>query len=767
VPLLTADRQRSREGTQLAPAPVAEPTGGPLLAAELSLFLVTVSVVCGMARLFVDLDYLDTVAVAAVGAHLLAAVLRRLRLGTLTSLAISGVGLVLAVCWLVYPATAWYLLPTASTWDVLTADLSAAWDAFGLVRAPVEALPGFVVGATAAVWVAATLSDLAAFRARSVVEALVPPGAIFFFVAVLGEERNRLASAIAFLAAALLFVLAYRIAYPPDRSVPVGAALQRRSGALARAGFGLAVAAVAVGLLVGPLLPGAEANPVVNLRELDGTGGGSSRITLSPLVDTRGRLVSQSETIVFRVESNLPAFWRTTALDTFDGAVWGSQNTYDVASGTLTAAEQPVSGERVNQTFTIEALGDIWLPAAYTPLSIDGVGSRWDGDSSTLIVRDDRTTPGLTYSVTSLSPTTSFSPEELLAAAETVPPDLLARYTALPDDFDPRITELAQEITAGLQTTYERALALQNWFLTQFQYSTDVATGHGTDRMARFLLEERVGYCEQFAGSFAAMARTLGIPSRVATGFTPGDLVDGQYVVRGEHYHAWPEVYMAERWVYFEPTPGRGAPGAESYTGVPEQQVQNQDLTSTTLAGGGAIGATVPDIALEGLVDFPNEAGGDGDLSGDDTVPVLFRRILIALAIVAALGTAWWIGVPLLARLRRRRRHDAARTAAQDVEASWLDLTESLAAAGVPSDPSETPREYADRAYRQTSVRREQMAEMARVVTASRYGAEAPDDAVAAHAAALVRDLETELRDATEPRERWRRRIDPRPLLRR
>ena len=116
-------------------------------------------------------------------------------------------------------------------------------------------------------------------------------------------------------------------------------------------------------------------------------------------------------------------------------------------------------------------------------------------------------------------------------------------------------------------------VALQDWFRTEFTYSTDVPDGHGNSAIESFL-ENRVGYCEQFAGTFAAMARSLGIPARVAVGFTQGEQQDdGTYVVLGRNAHAWPEVWFdGYGWVPFEPTPGRGMPGAEAYTGVPPQQ---------------------------------------------------------------------------------------------------------------------------------------------------------------------------------------------------
>ena len=78
-------------------------------------------------------------------------------------------------------------------------------------------------------------------------------------------------------------------------------------------------------------------------------------------------------------------------------------------------------------------------------------------------------------------------------------------------------------------------------------------------------LQTRRGLCEQFASTFAVMARTLGIPSRVAVGFTPGELNgDGSYSVFGKNAHAWPEVWFdGIGWVDFEPTPPGAVPGLE------------------------------------------------------------------------------------------------------------------------------------------------------------------------------------------------------------
>ncbi len=78
------------------------------------------------------------------------------------------------------------------------------------------------------------------------------------------------------------------------------------------------------------------------------------------------------------------------------------------------------------------------------------------------------------------------------------------------------------------------------------------------------------GYAEQFAGTYAATARAVGLPSRVAVGFTTGafDPSINTYRVSGKHAHARPEVWLdGIGWRRFEPTPGRGAPDDQIYTG--------------------------------------------------------------------------------------------------------------------------------------------------------------------------------------------------------
>ena len=101
-------------------------------------------------------------------------------------------------------------------------------------------------------------------------------------------------------------------------------------------------------------------------------------------------------------------------------------------------------------------------------------------------------------------------------------------YLEFPDGLPPDISNLAFQVTRNEDSRFEQAVALQQWFREDggFKYDIRADEGNGTDDLLRFLSSDpggRVGYCEQFASAMAVMARTLGIPSRVAVGFYKPD----------------------------------------------------------------------------------------------------------------------------------------------------------------------------------------------------------------------------------------------------
>ena len=272
-----------------------------------------------------------------------------------------------------------------------------------------------------------------------------------------------------------------------------------------------------------------------------------------------------------------------------------------------------------------------------------------------------------------------------------------------------------------------------------------------------------MGYCEQFAGSYAAMARAVGLPSRVAVGFTPGSLgADGRYHVTDREAHAWPEVYVTGYgWVAFEPTPGRGQPGAEDYTDVAPAEAETPATPDTTVPGAAAPapGATTPTPVPD---DQP--AAGAADEPGPSVASRLLRAALVLLLLLPFVAAA---AVPLARRELRRRRRLAATTPAQRVLVAWDEAEEDLAVTGLGQQRWETAAEYTARVG---PVGGDTVARHLGVLTVDAERAAwsgagvAPEVAVRAeeHAAALG----TALRAEATPRQRATWALDPRPLLR-
>ena len=765
-------RPASRSSPPARPAFLPDP-------AEVALAGLTVAAVAGLVRLFSDESFFLPVLVTVLTAHALALAARRLGLGPLTATALSGVGLVLVVAWVVEPQTLTFGLPLGRTWDVVNLDLRAAWEQFSEVKAPTPVIPGFVLACAAAGWVAAFAADTFAFRARARFEALAPSFVLFLFGAILGAERYRLAASVLYLAAVLAFLVLSERARAAGPSWFAG---RSREGAraLVRGGARVAVVAVAVAVLVAPHVPGAHSRGLVGWRE-GATKGSSSRRTISPLVEIRERLISRTGVELFTVRSKAPSYWRLTSLENFDGNIWSSRGNYSPARGALpTGISTRARQERVVQDFDIRALSGIWLPAAYRPRLLDGAkGVSFDSDSSSLLT-DAESVEGLTYSVESALP--RLTAEQLRPATAPLPRQVARNYLALPEEFPSSVRRLARERTradpamcdrlgctpeetrTGVLSPYHQARALQDWFRSSFTYTEDAPDGHSTSAIEHFLFVSRAGYCEQFAGSFAAMARSLGMPARVAVGFTPGALrPDGTYHVTDRQAHAWPEVYLAGfGWVTFEPTPGRAPPGGSDYTGIPDPAVpagtDPAAPTASTVAP-----TTVP--AADGVTATtePREETAEPPAADSDrsSWPVPGPLTALAAAVLAYVG-----GVPLLGRLHRSRRRARATTPTTRVLVAWEEAGDDLALAGLGRQPSETVAEYAGRAGRVAAGVAAPLAELAGHLSVAAYSPVGVDDVAAGRAESAAAAVRADVRAAALPVHRALWVLDPRPLAR-
>jgi transglutaminase-like putative cysteine protease len=148
----------------------------------------------------------------------------------------------------------------------------------------------------------------------------------------------------------------------------------------------------------------------------------------------------------------------------------------------------------------------------------------------------------------------------LRAAGTAYPQWVLADYLQVGGSITQRTRDLAVQIVtqANAGTPYDQAKAVERWLRRNIVYDEAISgPPPGVDPVDWVLFEDQRGYCNYYASAMIAMLRSLGIPARMAAGFSQGEW-DGatqSYLVRERDAHTWVEVYFPGfGWVEFEPT---------------------------------------------------------------------------------------------------------------------------------------------------------------------------------------------------------------------
>ncbi|WP_432013345.1 transglutaminase TgpA family protein [Streptomyces cucumeris] len=690
------------------------------------------------------------------------------------------------------------LLPSPQALHEFTLLLRAGADDVGRYAIPAPLTDGIRLLLVGGVLVIGLVVDALAVTYRSAAPAGLPLLALYSVAAGLSDDSG---DWLWFLVAAAGY-LVLLLAEGRDRLSQWGRVFSggaRHPGGappsgLAGAGGGQTLAAVRNGRRIGVLALGIALAVPAALPSLDGglldqknggSGAGSGGGTISavnPLVSLQDSLnqPENKEVLRYRTSSQTTQdlYLRIVALDKFDGTSWKSSERHvtDVPDQ-IPAPSGLGPSVRVSSIDTTITAADWyaqnWLPLPY-PASRVEIDGRWryEPEGRTLVGDRGQTTRGARYRVSSLlvEPTA-----EQLAGAPTPPRRLLREYTEVPESLPPVVSRTARQVTKGADNTYQKAVKLQDWFAVNggFRYDTQVQSGSGSAAIVRFL-KQKEGFCVHFSFSMAAMARTLGIPARVAVGFTPGTTqADGSVSVGLKDAHAWPELYFeGVGWTRFEPTPSRGTQPdytmEQTPTDEPSEEPSDEPSASTEPSAAPTTADTCPPrMKKEGGCEAPAAQQPDSGSSGGGwsaSKVAGWASLALLLLVVPLLPMVW------RRRVRSRRLGGSAGRTDQDAAdrtlAAWRELVDAAWDFGVMPDDSQTSRNAVARIVRITGLEGESAEAARRVATAVEQVLYAPRPRPSAGVADDVRRVLAGLRSGATRWERLRALLLPRSAAR-
>jgi transglutaminase-like putative cysteine protease len=475
-------------------------------------------------------------------------------------------------------------------------------------------------------------------------------------------------------------------------------------------------------------------------------------------------------TTVLTIEADERAgvYWRATTLDLFTRGRWVEQlfeGAEPVGAGDVDVLTDdpflaPAAGRRDNwlrATVEVEGLRDDHLIGGSVPVAFDPGDRGVEYYLGNVAIAPEGTGRGDSYTVWSHAPKPN--PRQLARSRGSYPDYVADLYLALEGtpippfgspgrerrlqalfQRNPRLGDYAgvyqqaRDLVGNPRNPYTAVVAIETWFRSggDFVYDEQPPLRRGTPPLVSFTLSTKRGYCQHFAGAMAVMLRQLGIPARVAAGFTTGryDGDDGRWIVADRNAHTWVEAWFdGFGWLSFDPTPGRGQLGA-TYT--------SSSLRFDLDAFRAAVGGTLPrgSALRRGETEGPDrprgaDPGGARPFSGGRGVGapgIGIVRLLLLLAFGAALLLA-------AAKVVRRAGRFLTRDPRGLAGACRRDLAGFLADQGIPVPASATSAELGGIVERQFGV------DPGRLVEALELARFGPPDTAGPAAARARREL--------------------------
>ncbi|MGH3203278.1 MAG: transglutaminase TgpA family protein [Streptosporangiaceae bacterium] len=660
------------------------------------------------------------ITVAASGA------LSRLRtLPVAVCLAISVAGLLLYMNLVFEVRHSWALIiPTPGSlsrlWDLAGTGMTDA----GRYASPAPPMPDLLVLAVGGIGITAILTDLIAVRLRSTALAGLPLLVLFTVPITMNAQHEDFGTAVVFCLGTVGYLAMlsadgrerirvwgrlvslwrsgslYETATRPgpgragadvypgrpaeEQTSPAYRSTGREPGpdtrALAAAGRRVGLASVVLALAVPLLVPGLHPSKLFSSGPgIGGSGGSGTGVGLSlpdTLSQTLRDLQAKHPTTVLSYTTTAgknPPYLQTYVYDDLTDSGWHNTEyaAGEAQASTIPAAQGLLDQAAYRQVRTaINVAGDAldnrtaptFLAMPYPATQVTTPPGIWLTDNELMVFSQYHGASVQSYQATSVdvAPTTA----QLRAAQK--PPGMQADL-ALPSSYQTKaLKQIADEHTAGQTTEYDKVNALAAWLSgPTFAYSAAGAPVNSAASLYDFLAKTHLGVCVQSAWAMTVLTRLLGIPARLAGGFTEGTHVSAKtYVVKTDDAHVWAQVYFSGYgWINFEATPpgGDGTAQASSY--------QSGTGTGNSLPPviPGSIGSSAgptkaPPTAGGEANKFVGAGGGSGSgLSGKSGGTPWAAIVLAILAAIALACGVIAIVAPPAHRMRSAHVPDAAR----------------------------------------------------------------------------------------------------------
>jgi hypothetical protein len=427
--------------------------------------------------------------------------------------------------------------------------------------------------------------------------------------------------------------------------------------------------------------------------------------------------VKRDPTVIMRVQPSRPLpevegiYWQGMVYDFYDGRTWrnsfgNGRTVLSEGNGVFNLAYRQNPERAITQEIILEPLDTAVLFGAPHAIQVGGDFSTIRVNAMNSISLPMVPATRIDYTLTSMLPFLTRSDAEVQSIPSARPS--LRPYLQMPEGSD-RIGQLAQDIlraTPSADTVLQKIMTIEKYLQTNYRYTLDVPPTSSGMPIEDFLFRQKVGFCEHYATAMTLLLRSIGIPTRLVTGFLPGEWNEfgKYYTVRQSNAHAWVEVWFERSgWIPFDPTPPAPPEYSNSFFGLVGRSMDslewwwNRYVIYFSLHDQISLANEVKEDTMKVRIEFMTRVSGVLDAAWTVLSSALLHPILIMLGVLCGAAALFWglrhldlseggIRAPWRKRLRKIQPH-----------AFYYQMLDQLRAKGYPKPPTLTPQEFLPR----------------------------------------------------------------------